>query len=222
MASLACISCRGRKQRCDRTIPSCMQCVSAQQHCQYPEQSKRGLPAGFLNAIESRLRETELALFYALSELHEGIVERRAYTGLSDPTIELSPHLSKSDTMEMWANRPLGNRTEAKVWYRELDQNRRTRGPLSPACQLDDVQSRTPVESHAKPAPSHDYSMPESQSVTRRRTQSGESNTLTPTEAATHVTIPMASGSSLNTLAGEHVLSARVQVVLESYPNLYF
>ncbi|RYC63516.1 hypothetical protein CHU98_g2717 [Xylaria longipes] len=74
-----------------------------------------GLTAGFLNAVESRLRETELALFYALSELHDGTIERRTYAGLSDFAVGLSSHLSKSDMMEKWANLPLGDRIQTEA-----------------------------------------------------------------------------------------------------------
>ncbi|KAJ3574870.1 hypothetical protein NPX13_g4224 [Xylaria arbuscula] len=73
-----------------------------------------GLPAGFLNAVESRLRETEEALFYALSELHEGNIEDRAYAGLSYPRASSQ---NKSKMMEKWAKLPLGDRAQAKAWF---------------------------------------------------------------------------------------------------------
>ncbi|KAI0474717.1 hypothetical protein F4859DRAFT_77355 [Xylaria cf. heliscus] len=233
MASLACTSCRGKKQRCDRTLPSCMQCANAQQPCQYPDQNKRcvaiefkaspvlvsidffgrGLPAGFLNALESRLRETELALFYALSELHEGIVERRAYTGLSNSAIGLSSHLSKSDKMEQWANLPLGDRTQATAWF----LSHRTAGdPSSPAVQLD-VRPRTqsypaPIAFHA--GLSHDDGPPNSQRRVSPFLQS-------PTSRVPPLT-PMASTSNPDSSAGDLGLSTRVQAVVESHRRLYF
>ncbi|KAI1125088.1 hypothetical protein F5Y10DRAFT_14192 [Nemania abortiva] len=131
MASLACISCRAKKQRCDRTLPSCMQCANAPQPCEYPDQGKRGLPAGFLGALESRLQETERALFYALGELHEGTVERDAYAGLSNPA------QTKSEMMEKWASLPLGDRGQVKAWF----LNRRAEG--SSITVRPDGQSRT-------------------------------------------------------------------------------
>ncbi|KAI0512573.1 hypothetical protein F5B22DRAFT_297220 [Xylaria bambusicola] len=121
MASLACTSCRAKKQRCDRELPSCMQCINAQQPCRYPDQHKRGLPAGFLNALEARLRETEEALFYALSELHEGTVENQAYARISSSHFaRRALSQSKSEMMEMWAHLPLGDRSQAKAWFLSL------------------------------------------------------------------------------------------------------
>lgn len=38
---LACVSCRARKLKCDRTKPACARCVKIQHECLYPESRRK-------------------------------------------------------------------------------------------------------------------------------------------------------------------------------------
>ncbi|ROW04503.1 hypothetical protein VMCG_05040 [Cytospora schulzeri] len=72
----------------------------------------RGIPAGYVNALEKRLAETERALFFALAEIHAGTVARDDYGSpalrqamgdsvLSDPTP--TTQQDKAKLMASWA-----------------------------------------------------------------------------------------------------------------------
>lgn len=53
-----CALCRQRKTKCDRQLPKCSFCVKAKVACQYlPRQRKRGLRAGYVSELESRIGE---------------------------------------------------------------------------------------------------------------------------------------------------------------------
>ncbi|KAJ2985226.1 hypothetical protein NUW58_g5649 [Xylaria curta] len=178
--------------------------------------------------MESRLRETELALFYALSELHEGAIEHRAYAGLSIPAVGLSSPQNKSDMMEKWANLPLGDRTQVKEWF----LNQRAEGSSSPAAQVN-VQSRAQTYPVVTPTPRSGDRTPESHPqrqvsafprppvVVECRPQSQELDTFVTTTTGPPST-PMAPVSDLNAPADGSGLSARVQTIVESHRRLYF
>ncbi|EHK47513.1 hypothetical protein TRIATDRAFT_52152 [Trichoderma atroviride IMI 206040] len=38
---LACVSCRARKLKCDRTKPACTRCVKVNNECVYPESRRK-------------------------------------------------------------------------------------------------------------------------------------------------------------------------------------
>ncbi|KAI0432237.1 hypothetical protein F5Y09DRAFT_161995 [Xylaria sp. FL1042] len=234
MASLACTSCRAKKRRCDRVLPSCMQCINAQQPCQYPDQHKRGLPAGFLNAMESRLRETEDALFYALSELYEGTIQDREYAGLSDLRLgrrssSQSTTASKSDMMDKWANLPLGNRTQVRAWF----LNHRVGNSSSPTIQLDSQPERqspssSPVRQRGQDGPGHGGNVarqssrqvsppPQSSSASDSCSRSQELGSFASRTTAT--VPPLTSATSMYDGLG---LSTRVKAVAESNKRIYF
>ncbi|KAI1313781.1 hypothetical protein F5Y03DRAFT_108245 [Xylaria venustula] len=232
MASLACTSCRAKKQRCDRALPSCMQCVNAAQPCHYPDQHKRGLPAGFLNAMESRLRETEDALFYALSELYEGTAEHRTYAGLSNARLgqPSSPSAaSKTDMMERWTNFPLGDRAQVKAWF----LSHRTGDPLSPPAQLElpsasrassslsSLLSPSSVRKTAQAGPGRGDTTPQSSRPTATPSQpfshSQELNTFV--DRPTTTVPPLTSVASTSDDLG---LSHRVKAIAESRRKIYF
>ncbi|KAK5627616.1 hypothetical protein RRF57_003331 [Xylaria bambusicola] len=64
----------------------------------------------------ARLRETEEALFYALSELHDGTAEDQASARLSNSRFaRRALSQSKNEMMEMWAHLPLGDQAHAKA-----------------------------------------------------------------------------------------------------------
>ncbi|KAI0104037.1 hypothetical protein GGR51DRAFT_523262 [Nemania sp. FL0031] len=229
MASLACISCRAKKQRCDRTLPSCMQCANATQPCEYPDQGKRGLPAGFLSALESRLQETERALFYALGELLEGTVEHGPYTGF------LNAAQTKSEMVEKWASLPLGDRAQVEAWF----LNRRAGGSSSITIRSDDQsgdQSRTQAEpSMEAPTefrPTHDDIIPGPQvqgstflqsptAATNYRHQSQDLDAFTPSTIGPPLT-PVALMSDSHSPADDPQLSTRAQAIVKSRRNIYF
>ncbi|KAK5093142.1 hypothetical protein LTR70_004923 [Exophiala xenobiotica] len=55
-----CALCRQRKTKCDRQLPKCGFCVKAKVECQYlPQPKKRGLRAGYVAELESRLASLE-------------------------------------------------------------------------------------------------------------------------------------------------------------------
>lgn len=80
-----------------------------------------------MNALESRLAETEKALFFALSEIHSGAVIQGEYDS-QPPDRSMHPSAlstaapthqqEKCDLMASWASRPLKNRAQAQAWLR--------------------------------------------------------------------------------------------------------
>ncbi|ORY69085.1 uncharacterized protein BCR38DRAFT_482557 [Pseudomassariella vexata] len=117
-ASIACEPCRQKKCKCDRKLPICTQCTATAAKCNYPEQNRRGIPAGYLNMLEKRLVETERALFFALAEIHAGIVDNDEYPNAALLATRPSTK-SKSEMMAAWAKQPLGSRERAKSWFLE-------------------------------------------------------------------------------------------------------
>jgi hypothetical protein len=71
------------------------------------------LPAGYLNALENRLAETELALFQTLCEIY-GAENQHLNVQPIPP-----PHLSKKELMEEWKRLPQRNEEESRVWWIE-------------------------------------------------------------------------------------------------------
>src|SRR4051812_33809674 len=76
-----------------------------------------GLPAGYLNALENRLIETELALFQSLCEIYGA-----SYQALNMEAIP-PRHLSKSELMEEWKRLPQKNQDESRTWWMEKRPN---------------------------------------------------------------------------------------------------
>ncbi|KAF4832964.1 Depudecin biosynthesis cluster-specific transcription activator DEP6 [Colletotrichum tropicale] len=115
---IACESCRQRKRRCDRKLPFCLQCSHEPGRCQYPEQSKRGIPNGYLNKLETRLAETEAALFRVLS----GTMDSQTYDAASSPALlsqaAWTPRQNKVDRVKEWESLPLQTPTDIQAWFR--------------------------------------------------------------------------------------------------------
>ena len=65
--------------------------------------------------MESRLAETERALYFALAEMHIGVVEHSDYPDSSMQTATSSVQ-SKKEMMAKWAMHPLGNRDAVRAW----------------------------------------------------------------------------------------------------------
>ncbi|ETS77723.1 hypothetical protein PFICI_09785 [Pestalotiopsis fici W106-1] len=114
--TIACGLCRAKKQKCDRKTPVCSQCAGAPDKCHYPEQNRRGLPAGYLNSLEKRLLDTERALFFALSEIHAGSVEQGRYSDAGRRFMKPSSQ-SKTELVQGWTQFPLETRDEARSWF---------------------------------------------------------------------------------------------------------
>ena len=109
-----CFLCRQRKTKCDRTLPSCGFCVKAKVECQYvPNPKKRGLRAGYVSELESRIDHLE-------SELHSLKHERPTTvpagftpsSGVNHISIDSSPTSfpNASITPSSWASTPAKRR----------------------------------------------------------------------------------------------------------------
>ncbi|KAF4774787.1 hypothetical protein HER10_EVM0003356 [Colletotrichum scovillei] len=116
---IACESCRQRKRRCDRKLPFCLQCSHEPGRCQYPEQSKRGIPNGYLNKLETRLAETEAALFRVLSG---ALDHTQGFDSASSPALlpqaAWTPRQNKVDRVKEWDSLPLQTPDDIQAWYR--------------------------------------------------------------------------------------------------------
>lgn len=94
------------------------------------EKEFRGIPAGYVNALETRLAETERALFFTLRELHDGVVAQGddygnhvSYQTMSEPALSNrtpSTQQEKADLVASWASRPLENRIQARAWLESM------------------------------------------------------------------------------------------------------
>lgn len=82
-----------------------------------------------MNALETRLAETERALFFALHELHDGVATQgdyenhASYQAMSEPALSnrtASTQQEKADLVASWASRPLENRTQARAWLESM------------------------------------------------------------------------------------------------------
>ncbi|KAK1540993.1 hypothetical protein CPAR01_06982 [Colletotrichum paranaense] len=109
---IACESCRQRKRRCDRKFHE-------PGRCQYPEQSKRGIPNGYLNKLETRLAETEAALFRVLSGAldHTQVFDSASSPALL-PQAAWTPRQNKVDRVKEWDSLPLQTPDDIQAWYR--------------------------------------------------------------------------------------------------------
>ncbi|KAH8660243.1 hypothetical protein BX600DRAFT_467449 [Xylariales sp. PMI_506] len=117
-AAIACELCRAKKQKCDRKKPVCTQCAKAPDACNYLEQHKRGLPAGYVNSLEKRLADTERALYFALAEIYTGTVQLNDYSvSRVGGDTRATQSQSKIATTQEWLQCPLRNRNDAKEWY---------------------------------------------------------------------------------------------------------
>ncbi|KAH7024483.1 uncharacterized protein B0I36DRAFT_331500 [Microdochium trichocladiopsis] len=116
-APIACELCRTKKQKCDRKRPVCSNCLKAPNGCHYLEQSRRGLPAGYLHSLEQRLADTENALYFALSELLRGIPELGDYRSAAAQVARPTQSQSKADAIQAWTKWPLNNRDQACAWF---------------------------------------------------------------------------------------------------------
>lgn len=113
-------ACRQRKCKCNRVLPVCGSCASDPSKCWYSQGSKRGIPAGYINSLETRLAETESALYYALCELHSGYREQGSYGPLAEHLKQRYGH-GKTDVTKDWKDLPMTNRQQAQAWWLERE-----------------------------------------------------------------------------------------------------
>lgn len=120
--SFATTACRQKKCKCNRALPVCSSCTADPSKCWYSQGSKRGIPAGYINSLETRLAETEAALYYALCELHSGYREQGSYGPLAEHLKQRYGH-GKTDMAKEWRELPMTSREQAQTWWlqRELD-----------------------------------------------------------------------------------------------------
>lgn len=64
---LACVSCRARKLKCDRTRPACTRCVKVKNDCVYPESRRKPtFKRRNVKELEARLGMSRCTPFFAL------------------------------------------------------------------------------------------------------------------------------------------------------------
>lgn len=90
----------------------------------------RGIPGGYLGALESRLNETEIALYNALCELRK-LKSESAFTNhpdLSEPLRSRHAEASKHSRMNEWIRYPLKESREVETWWDSVDNNKLLEG----------------------------------------------------------------------------------------------
>ncbi|KUJ17555.1 uncharacterized protein LY89DRAFT_56716 [Mollisia scopiformis] len=124
LQSGSCEPCKRKKCKCDRQLPVCGHCTTSQTECKYAESNKRGIPAGYLGALEARLNETEAALYNALCEL------RRfngggsfSYTNVIQPLSSHQNNTSKALRMKSWIQCPLQTSNDVENWWISFQEN---------------------------------------------------------------------------------------------------
>ncbi|RAL09829.1 Zn(II)2Cys6 transcription factor domain-containing protein [Aspergillus homomorphus CBS 101889] len=128
--TVACNSCRFRKQKCNGNKPICTQCHQNNRRCDWPEQLKRGPAKGYIEALEHRLQETETLLLKFLShmsdaqlsssiqdiqsDIHNGIAATRS----PPPSYTPSSRSGKRGT-EYWKQFPLHTVQDVRAWQQD-------------------------------------------------------------------------------------------------------
>jgi hypothetical protein len=95
----------------------------------------RGIPGGYLNALEQRLNDTEIALHDALSELEKlrTLVPYPEQPRPSGPSLTRVTQLSKAARMAEWKQYPLNNSQDIETWWQALKSAYSIEGT---SCQL--------------------------------------------------------------------------------------
>lgn len=102
----------------------------------------RGIPAGYVSALERRLAETERALFFALAEIHDGVgTAQEDYETPSNATA--TTQQEKTHLLESWADSPLSNREQARSWFESKRPNalQNTSPRPRPNCQREPLDN---------------------------------------------------------------------------------
>ncbi|KAF8853447.1 hypothetical protein BDZ45DRAFT_77852 [Acephala macrosclerotiorum] len=136
----SCEPCKRKKCKCDRQLPTCGQCVASPRLCKYAESNKRGIPGGYLGALEARLNDTEAALYNALCEIRRlNQSSTFSYTNVSEPISSRQDNTSKASRMSEWKQYPLQSSKDVETWWLSF----------KPSCELTDedhVRERTALE----------------------------------------------------------------------------
>lgn len=81
----------------------------------------RGIPAGYVNALENRLAETERALFFALAEARAGTHSNTASQPALRPSVlsrsTPTTQQEKAELMALWSKTPLEGRVNVEAWF---------------------------------------------------------------------------------------------------------
>lgn len=81
----------------------------------------RGIPAGYVNALEKRLAETERALFFALAEASAATHSEAASQPALRPSVlsrsTPTTQQEKAELMTLWNKSPLENRAQVEAWF---------------------------------------------------------------------------------------------------------
>ncbi|KAK1593405.1 uncharacterized protein LY79DRAFT_589759 [Colletotrichum navitas] len=78
----------------------------------------RGIPNGYLNKLETRLAETEAALFRALSGVLHSLGSGSASSPALLPQAAWTPRQNKVDRVKEWEHFPLQTPDEIQAWFR--------------------------------------------------------------------------------------------------------
>ncbi|KAH9210795.1 hypothetical protein DL95DRAFT_393158 [Leptodontidium sp. 2 PMI_412] len=125
----SCESCKRKKCKCDRKLPICGQCAGVVPaiSCTYAESNRRGIPGGYVGALEARLIETEIALYKTICSLRSS--SANPALDLSRSSSETLPEAllqheqgneSKVLKMAMWKRLPLSTVEEVQSWWDTL------------------------------------------------------------------------------------------------------
>lgn len=83
----------------------------------------RGIPAGYVNALEKRLAETERALFFALAEARSSTRSDATAVPAMRPSVLFrstpTTQQEKAGLMAVWGNTPLKERAQVEAWFEE-------------------------------------------------------------------------------------------------------
>lgn len=81
----------------------------------------RGIPAGYVNALEKRLAETERALFLALAETRFGTRSDVTAVAAMKPSVLFrstpTTQQEKAELMAAWGSTPLEERAQVEAWF---------------------------------------------------------------------------------------------------------
>jgi hypothetical protein len=87
--------------------------------------SIRGIPGGYLGALETRLNESEIALYNALCELRQ-LKSESTFTNhpdISEPLQARQANSNKYSRMTEWITYPLRSSSELEVWWSSFENS---------------------------------------------------------------------------------------------------
>ncbi|KAE8374045.1 hypothetical protein BDV26DRAFT_52934 [Aspergillus bertholletiae] len=131
--TIACNSCRFRKQKCSGKKPVCTQCLQHNRVCDWPEQLKRGPAKGYIESLEHRLHETETVLLKVLSRISDTQLstsinqdeQHRTRSSIGDSLYSPFPRLGKRGA-DYWKRFPLDTAHNVREWQYDCLSHRRS------------------------------------------------------------------------------------------------